>query len=239
MDQKISQKKGNIKFLFLLLILGMAFFFFRFTPLSHLVQKENLLLFLSSIREEWWGPIIFILIYGIGCVIGLPGLLLTLAGGAIFGTFMGTLYNIIASNTGATLAFCMARFLGQDFVAGFMKGGKLASFDEKIAENGFAIIFRLRLIPVIPFNGLNFGAGFSRIRYRDYLFGSMLGMLPATFIYTYFVDALLSGATGASERAMTNIIIASALLIALSFVPTIYKRFRSSIFTPPPSAGGG
>jgi uncharacterized membrane protein YdjX (TVP38/TMEM64 family) len=176
------KKRGTKRFILFLLILVMAFLLFRLTSLNNFVQKGNLLIFLSSIKKEWWGPTIFILIYGISCVIALPGLVLTLAGGAIFGTFLGTIYNIIASNIGASLAFFLARFLGQEFVASFLKGGKLASFDDKMAKNGFKTIFRLRLIPVIPFNGLNFGAGFSHIKYRDYLLGSMLGMLPATFI---------------------------------------------------------
>jgi uncharacterized membrane protein YdjX (TVP38/TMEM64 family) len=225
-EREPAKKRGAKKFFLLIGILALAFVLFRFTPLSSFTQKENLLAFLSSIREEWWGPTIFVLIYGVGCVLALPGSLLTLAGGALFGTILGTFYNVIASNIGATLAFFMARFLGQEFVASLMKGGKLASFDEKIGENGFKIIFRLRLIPVVPFNGLNFGSGFSRIRYRDYLFGSMLGMLPATFIYTYFADALLTGATGASYKAMINLIIASILLITLSFVPAIYKKIQ-------------
>lgn len=224
--RKTGRRGGGKKFIVLILVLAAAFALFRFTPLKQYVQKEALLNLLSALKGEWWGPILYILIYGVGCVLALPGSLLTLAGGAIFGTFLGTLYNIAASNLGASLAFFMARFLGRDFVAGLLKGGKLASFDDKVGESGFKVIFRLRLIPIVPFNGLNFGAGFSKIKYRDYLAGSVLGMLPGTFIYTYFADALLSGVGGASKKALINLLIAGALLIALSFVPTIYKKLR-------------
>ncbi len=137
----------------------------------------------------------------------------------------GTAYNVLASNLGATLAFLMARYFGRDFVSRLMKG-RVEAFDEKVAGHGFKFIFTLRLIPLIPFNGLNLGSGFSKIKYRDYLIGSFLGMLPGTFIYTYFADALLKGATGSGKRALTNLVIASLLLILISLVPTLYKKFK-------------
>ena len=130
---------------------------------------------LTQLRAHWWGPIGFILIYGIGCIVALPGSLLTLCGGAIFGVPRGTVYNALASNLGATLAFLMARYFGRDFVSRLMKG-RIESFDEKVAKHGFRFILTVRLIPLIPFNGLNLGSGLSRIKYRDYLLGSVRGM---------------------------------------------------------------
>ena len=196
-------------------------------PCRNILRKKALLDLLSRFREHWWGPVGFIIIYGIGCVFALPGSLLTLCGGAIFGVAWGSFYNILASNLGATLAFLMARYFGRDFVAWLMKG-RIESFDEKVASHGFRFIFTLRLIPLVPFNGLNFGSGLSRIKYRDYLLGSVLGMLPGTFIYTYFADALLGGVTGSGKKAMTNLIIAGSLLILISLAPTIYKKFKKT-----------
>ncbi len=221
----MTNKKSIIKFVILLMIIAGAFFAFRYTPLSQYTQKEVLLRLLTQFREHWWGPVGFILIYGVGCVVAFPGSILTLCGGAIFGVAWGTLYNVLASNLGATLAFLMARYFGRDFVSRFMKG-RIESFDEKVARHGFRFIFTLRLIPLVPFNGLNLGSGLSKIKYRDYLLGSVIGMLPGTFIYTYFADALLGGVTGSGKKAMINLIIASSLLILISLVPTIYKKFR-------------
>lgn len=218
-------KKSIIKFSIFIGIIGGAFFIFRYTFLSQYIQKDKLLGILEQLRGHWWGPAAFILVYGIGCVFAIPGSLLTLLGGGIFGVMWGTVYNILASNLGATHAFLMARYFGRDFVAGFMKG-RIESFDEKIAGHGFRFIFTLRLIPLIPFSALNFGAGLSRITYRDYVLGSVLGMLPGTFIYTYFADALLKGATGAGKKAWINLIIASSLLIIISLTPTLYKKFK-------------
>ncbi len=217
--------KSIIKFIILIMIIGGAFFAFRYTPLSQYTQKEELLNLLAQFREHWWGPVGFIIIYGVGCAFAFPGSILTLCGGAIFGVVWGSVYNILASNLGATLAFLMARYFGRDFVAKLMKG-RIESFDEKVANNGFRFIFTLRLIPLVPFVGLNFGSGLSRIKYRDYLLGSVIVMLPGTFIYTYFADALLGGVTGSGKKAMINLIIASSLLILISLVPTIYKKFK-------------
>lgn len=218
----------KIKFIILVVVIALFVALFRFSPLSQFMTQENFLRFLESVRERWWSPIVFILIYVVGCVVYLPGSILTLAGGAVFGTAWGTIYNILASNLGATLAFLMARFLGRDFVKGLLKKGKLAQFDEEVGKRGFKTIFRLRLIPLVPFNGLNFGAGLSSVRYRDYFWGSFLGMIPATFIYTYFADALLQGVQGASQKAFLNLVIASILLILISFLPSIYKKIKGA-----------
>ncbi len=223
----MKDKKAILKFIILLMVIGGAFFAFRYTSLSQYTQKDRLLELLTQLRGHWWGPIGFIFFYGIGCIVALPGSLLTLCGGAIFGVAWGTIYNILASNLGATLAFFMARYFGRDFVSRFTKG-RVEAFDEKVAEHGLRFIFTLRLIPIVPFNGLNLGSGLSKIKYRDYLLGSALGMLPGTFIYTYFADALLKGVTGSGKRAYFNLIIASALLILISFVPSLYKRFKKS-----------
>lgn len=219
----MNKKTKFISFITLLVVVGAIF---RWTPAAEWLTKENILGFLGAVRGKGWGPAVFILIYAVGCVVALPGSVLTLAGGAVFGTWWGTVYNVLASNLGATLAFFTARYFGRDFVKALLKGGKLAQFDEAVARSGFKTIFRLRLIPLVPFNGLNFGAGFSGVRYRDYLLGSFLGMLPATFIYTYFADALLQGAQGANQKALINLTVAAILLVLISFLPTLYKKIK-------------
>lgn len=227
LEQRERMNK-KLKFFAFIFILILAVVIFRFTPLAQLISKDNIFSFFNAIRQEWWGPAVFILIYGIGCMIALPGSLLTLIGGAVFGVVWGTVYNMIAANFGASLAFFVARYLGRDFIKGFLKSGKLADFDKGIQSSGFKTIFRLRLIPIVPFNGLNFGAGLSSVKYRDYLLGSFLGMLPGTFIYTYFADALLQGVQGANQKALLNLLAASLLLIFISFLPAIYQRIQGA-----------
>lgn len=222
----MKSAQRNSRFFVFLALLVVGFVVVRSGPFAQYLEKEKLLNLLESIRGEWWGAAAFILTYGIGCVFAFPGSLLTLAGGAVFGLLWGTVFNVAAANLGASLAFFAARYLGRDFIQGLLKKGKLAEFDREINQSGFKTIFRLRLIPVVPFNGLNFGAGLSSVKYRDYFWGSLIGMLPGTFIYTYFADALLQGAQGASQKVFLNLGIASVLLIFISFLPAIYKRIK-------------
>ncbi len=218
--------KTILKFSLLVTGLGLVYALAKFTPLSIYFEKETIVQFVRSLNDQWWGPLAYITLYAAACAFAIPGSLLTLAGGAVFGTLHGTIYTTIAANLGASLAFFEARFLGQDFIGSLFKKGKLGILDEKAASSGFQTILTLRLLPAIPFNGLNFGAGMSKIRYRDYALGTILGMLPATVVYTYFADALLSGATRANRQAYMHVAIAAILLIALSFVPKIYKKLK-------------
>ena len=222
------QTKSILKFSALIVFLGFVFILAQFTPLSIYFQKATIVHFVRSLSNQWWGPLAYITIYAIACVFAIPGSVLTLAGGAVFGTFWGVIYTTVAANLGASLAFFEARFLGRDFVGSIFKNGKLNVLDEKTASSGFQTILTLRLLPAIPFNALNFGAGMSKIRYKDYMLATIIGMVPGTFAYTYFADALLSGATQASRQAYIHVTLAVLLLIAISFTPKIYKKLKSS-----------
>lgn len=178
----------------------------------------------------WWGPWVFVAVYAMGALAAVPGLVFVLTGGAVWGTFLGTVYNTLGANLGANLAFLLARLLGRDFVGGLLRNGRLQTLDEKAGRSGFQTVFTLRLIPLVPFNIFNYAAGFSKIRHRDYALGSLLGMLPATFVYTYFADALLSGVEGAGRKAYLQLGSAVALLIALSLAP---KAFQKWVRRPP------
>ncbi|MEK7433756.1 MAG: TVP38/TMEM64 family protein, partial [Cyanobacteriota bacterium] len=223
MDKKKDNSKVKILFLFLILIIG--FILVKYTPISEYANKDFLINSRTQLRalsETWYFPLAFILIYATGVIISFPGLILTLAGGIIFGTAKGTLVNVIASNLGASCAFFIARYLGRDFTEKLIKG-KLKSIDENLGENGFIAVLRLRLIPLVPFNLLNYAVGFSKVKYKDYALGSFLGMIPGTFIYTFFADAILIDPAQQKE-AFIKLITAVSLLIALSFLPNIIKK---------------
>jgi len=224
----------NLKPLILLLLLVGGFAAYFFTPLRQLLTPSHLITLTQSAQGTWWIPLILILVYGIGGMFGLPGSALTLAIGALYGVIPGLFYNMIASNLAAMTGFLTARHLGRDFVARFLSArggsasggkGKWKEFDEKTASHGFRFIFYLRLVPLFPFNGINFGAGLSKIRFTDYAVASLLGMIPGTFVYTYFAASLLSGATGAKEKATFHLILSTVLFVLLSLVPVVCKRF--------------
>ncbi len=216
----------KIKPIILLLILvgGLAAYFL--TPLRQLLTPSHLIALTGSAHEVWWIPVVLILVYAVGGMFGLPGSALTLAIGALYGVLPGFFYNMIASNLAAMAGFLTARHLGRDFVARFLKG-HWKDFDKKAAGHGFRLIFYLRLVPLFPFNGVNFGAGLSKVRFADYALASLLGMIPGTFIYTYFAASLISGAGEGKREAYFHLIISTCLFLLLSATPLVYKRWKN------------
>jgi uncharacterized membrane protein YdjX (TVP38/TMEM64 family) len=170
-------------------------------------------------------PVLFVLGYAIATVFGLPGTVFTLAGGAIFGVLLGSFLNWLGATLGAIGAYTLARQLGSDAVRNLL-GRHASTLDALTSKAGFATIFRLRLIPVVPFNALNFAAGLAPAPFRAYALSTALGIIPGTVVYTYFADSLVAGVTGARDRALVHVAVAGALLIALSFVPALARRLR-------------
>jgi uncharacterized membrane protein YdjX (TVP38/TMEM64 family) len=170
-------------------------------------------------------PMLFVLAYVVATVFGVPGTVFTLAGGAIFGVLFGSFLNWVGATLGAVGAYTLARRLGSDAVRDLL-GRRATTLDTLTSKTGFATLFRLRLIPVVPFNALNFAAGLIPAPFRAYVLSTALGIIPGTVVYTYFADSLVAGVTGARDRAFVHVAIAGVLLIALSFVPALARRLH-------------
>jgi uncharacterized membrane protein YdjX (TVP38/TMEM64 family) len=136
-----------------------------------------------------WAPLVFMLLYAVGPSFLVPGAVMTIAGGLAFGTVWGSLYSMVGADVGAVVAFGAGRFLGKSFVQRVV-GERFHEMLAKIAKHGFQIIFYLRVVPVIPYNALNLLAGASPISFRDYLWASMIGMVPGTILFAFLGDAL-------------------------------------------------
>lgn len=137
-----------------------------------------------------WGPIVFMLGYVVATVAFVPGSILTLASGALFGLVYGTLWVAIAATVGSALAFLIARHLARGAIERKLEGNpRFAAIDKAVAAHGLKIVFLLRLSPVFPFNLLNYALGLTRVRFWDFVLASA-GMLPATFLYVYYGKAI-------------------------------------------------
>ena len=136
------------------------------------------------------GPIAFMAIYILATVLFLPGSLLTLGAGVLFGWLSGSLYVFVGATLGATAAFLVGRYLARGWVARQIEGNeKFKAIDEAVADEGFKIVLLTRLSPVFPFNLLNYAFGVTRVSLKDYFLGSV-GMLPGTLAYVYFGSLL-------------------------------------------------
>lgn len=151
------------------------------------------------------GPALFILLYAAATVAFLPGSILTLGAGAVFGVLWGTVYVSIASTTGATAAFLAGRYLARDWVEKKLAAfPKFRAIDAAVGTGGAKVVFLTRLSPAFPFNLLNYAFGLTRVRLRDYVLPSWAGMLPGTVMYVYLGSLAGDLATlGAGGRAKT------------------------------------
>jgi uncharacterized membrane protein YdjX (TVP38/TMEM64 family) len=144
--------------------LAAAVYYFRFTEPGRSISPEYVL---DSIESH--GPVtarmIYVAVYIVGTVLLLPGTVLSFAGAVLFGAYEGTLYTWIAAVVGSTLSFLLARWLGRDFVERLF-GGRFAAFDQRIRDHGFTGLLIIRLLPLFPFNAVNFGCGLTGIRLR-------------------------------------------------------------------------
>jgi uncharacterized membrane protein YdjX (TVP38/TMEM64 family) len=219
-----SKKAAALKLLAFVAIIVGGVLVARALGLGRYTDPAVLVAAIRESRELPAAPLLFIVAYAVVASFGLPGTPLTLAGGAIFGAVGGTLYNWIGASIGATGAYLLARALGKDAIRSLLgkRGEKLEALTE---AGGLMGLLRLRLIPAVPFNALNFGAGLAGMRAKDYIVATTFGILPGTAVYTYFADSLLAGAEGAKQQALVRVAIAGALLIMLSFVPALARRF--------------
>jgi uncharacterized membrane protein YdjX (TVP38/TMEM64 family) len=168
---------------------------------------------------------LFLVAYTVAVAFGLPASPLTLAGGALFGVWGGIALNWCGAMAGAFAAFLFAHLLCRDDCRDLL-GRRQDALDRLAARHGFLGTLRLRLVPVVPFALVNYGAALAGVGRRDYLLATAIGILPGTAVYTWFADSLLQGAAGAGRHALVRVSIAGALLLVLSFVPTLVARLR-------------
>jgi uncharacterized membrane protein YdjX (TVP38/TMEM64 family) len=175
-----------------------------------------------------WGPAAFMAGYVVAVVAFVPGSLLTLAGGAIFGLLRGTTYVFVAALVGASAAFLISRYLVRGAIEKRLQGeARFAAIDRAVSAEGRKIVLLLRLSPLIPFNLLNYGLGITRVTFRDYVIGSV-GMLPGTLLYVYYgklagdVAALAGGAP--VQRDAGHYALLGAGLVATIAVTTVVAR---------------
>jgi len=171
------------------------------------------------------GPLLFMLLYALAAVLFLPGSVLTLAGGALFGPLWGTLWNLTGATLGAALAFLIARHLGADWVAR-RAGPRLQSLNDGVSAEGWRFVAFVRLVPLFPFNLLNYALGLTRIPFLAYVLASWVFMLPGALAYTWLGHAGREALVG-GEGMIRNLLIALALLAAVAFIPRLVKRLRA------------
>jgi len=178
-----------------------------------------------------WGPLFVAGFYVLAAVLFLPGSVITLGAGFLFGVPTGLLTVWLGANLGAFAAFLVGRTIAREWIAQKVKGNaKFAAIDEELAREGFKVVLLLRLSPVFPFDILNYALGLTKVSFRNYALASVLGMLPGTLMYVYFGSAarsLAEVATGNVEGGLAGQVffwIGLAATIAVALVVTRIAR---------------
>jgi uncharacterized membrane protein YdjX (TVP38/TMEM64 family) len=178
---------------------------FRFFPVQDLLRRA--LDAVAGLGPA--GVLAFVAIYVLACVLMLPGSVLGLGAGAIYGVIQGSAIVSVASTLGATAAFLVGRHLARERVARAIAGNeRFRAIDEAVGREGWKIVGLTRLSPVFPFNLLNYGYGITAVRLRDYVLASWVGMFPGTVLYVYLGSlagnlATLGAKGGGQARART------------------------------------
>ncbi len=175
-----------------------------------------------------WGPIVYSALYIAICVFLIPGSILTLGAGAVFGLLRGTLYTSIAATLGATVAFFLGRTLLRDWVSRMVaERPALKAVDQAVEREGGRVVFLLRLSPLVPFSISNYVYGLTRVPPGQYILASFVGMLPGIFVYTYIGGlARRIAELGAQDAGTTPL---EWTLYVLGLLATAYATYRITL----------
>lgn len=160
-------------------------------------------------------PPLYVAVYVVGTVLLVPGAVLTVAGGLLFGTLWGGLLTLVAATVGATLAFRGARWVGRGPVER-LAGPRIGAVDQWLGDRGLLAVLTLRLVPLVPFSLANYAAGLTGIRLRDYVVGTAVGIVPGTFAYAALGASVTDPGSAQFVAAVGGLVLLTVLGVLLS-----------------------
>src|SRR6266852_4771493 len=177
-----------------------------------------------------WGPVIFVGLYVVATVVFVPGSVLTLGAGAVFGVVLGSVCVSISATLGATAAFLVGRYLARDTIARkIQRNEKFATIDRAVANEGWKIILLTRLSPVFPFTLLNYAFGLTRVKLSHYILASWLGMIPGTVMYVYLGSLVNVGAGPRQHTTGEWVLYGVGLLAAVTVTVFVTRLARRAL----------
>ncbi len=218
-DKKKSRRTPK---LFLALAILAAVAGMRATGVHEYLDQEKLSRFIQESGKA--APIIYMLIYSLAPALFLPGLPISLAGGILFGPFWGVIYTIFGATAGAGIAFLISRYISGGFLESKLTGLKWIKFQDNVEKQGWKVVALTRLIPLFPFNLLNYAFGLTRIKFTHYIIATFICMLPGCIAFIVFSSSLLDLFKGNLSK---EFMIGLLLMIMVSLIPVIYKKIKT------------
>jgi uncharacterized membrane protein YdjX (TVP38/TMEM64 family)/Fe-S oxidoreductase len=216
-------RKGNMlkRILFLSFIIA-AIFAIRLTGATHYLEQDTLRALIQGYGTL--APLIYMLIYTVAPALFLPGLPITIAGGILFGPFWGVVYTITSATLGACAAFLISRYVARDWIAAKLKSPRWRRLDQGVEQHGWKIVAFTRLIPLFPFNLLNYAFGLTKINFMHYAITTFICMLPACIAFIVFSSSLPDVIKG---KISSEFLIGLVLIVSVSLIPVFYNRYKS------------
>lgn len=177
--------KRHIIMVLLTMVIGMGVYLCNTSGILENCTPQSVKNYISSFGIL--APVIYITMFTLVPLTLFPDAVLAVAGGMIFGVGLGTVYTVIGAVCGGTLSFFISRFFGRELVQRLVKG-KVEWFEDGIEKKGFIFIFILRLIPLVPFDVISYGSGLSKIKYKDFILATFIGIIPGVWVYTNLGD---------------------------------------------------
>lgn len=199
----------------LIVVVVGAFFFLR----SRGIHPQQIAQWLRAVGDRWWAPVAFLGLYTAFNVFLIPATILTLTAGVVWGWVIGGLWVLAAS----TVASAVPYFIGRSGAgwAEELLERRAARIHRTLRNEGFISLLLMRLVPIVPYNVLNYAAGVAGIKVRDYLLATFIGTIPGIFIFTYLASSIASGLVS-PRAAFVRILIAGALLGALALASRFF-----------------
>ena len=213
------KSRSTLKAIVFVAILVAGYVAIRYTPIGEWTTEERIREALYDIRGTWWTPLVLLGLYAIVAPTGISMFPLTIAGAA-FGPIAGSFLNVIGIVIGAITSFFVARALGRDFVVR-VTGDRFRKAERLINRQGMWPLIQVRFMP-IPYPVINFAAALSGVPPRTFITGSVIGLIPATLIHSYFIARLIY-ADGA-ERTQVAIVYGAVLLVINSIIAGAWIR---------------
>jgi uncharacterized membrane protein YdjX (TVP38/TMEM64 family) len=224
--EKGISKNALVKFLGLVVFSAGALCLYRFTALKELITPQTLEAILNA--SGFWAPVVFMVLEALAITLFVPASILIILAAGLFGAYWGFLYAWIGAWIGAGCAFFVGRTLGRDFVAA-MIGDRLKKYDDAIEQNGFTAVLYIRLLNA-PFTPMNYGLSLTKVHFKDFFFGTGLGIMVSIFAFTFLSgmirDAWVSGRW--SDLVSMKVSFAIALYLFSFFIPLILKKIKRS-----------
>lgn len=196
----------------------------RWPPVAEQLTQDNVTALLSRLEDAWWAPLALLALLAAGSIFGMPVSPILVAGGAVFGALLGSVYNVLGLFLGAVSSFVFAHRLGREIVA-HLFGQRLRRAERLFDKRGFWPLVQIRFLPV-PFAVVNYGAALAGVRPGLFFLATGIGLLPATVMHTGFAAWLARAPADERARVVIAWGVVWTLLAIITGVPTLRQALR-------------